>query len=262
LLVRTPRFEAIGAFAIASVVMLALGYLAWTSREPLDRNDSLRVTMPLVAALTIAAAAFPIYRTCFPPRPAGGGDLAAPETSVTMSASGLIASAWIEVRGGFVNTATGAASYVLTVTGPDGSRERIAGSIHPHAGGPVPEHHLLATHGPGTYMVRLEGSSDALALPLHVALYSRPFATLWLVLLFGVLAVAILAIDVMLWRRGHEPAYAASMLLLLVAAVYFQSNPMPESLKSELLASGIVGVLGGGAGGELIARGIRMIVGK
>ena len=52
----------------------------------------------------------------------------------------------------------------------------------------MPERHVLALSGPGRYTIELEQTSEGVALPLHVAVSTRPYNTLWLILMYSALA--------------------------------------------------------------------------
>jgi hypothetical protein len=72
--------------------------------------------------------------------------------------------------------------------------------------------------------------------------------------LFGLLAVAVLWVDVKLSRRKIESAFAASMGVVLAATFYLHGHFTRATLPADLLAAALVGVLGGGVGGEILAR--------
>ncbi|MEI8254759.1 MAG: hypothetical protein WCJ30_03720, partial [Deltaproteobacteria bacterium] len=211
--------------------------------------------------IALVAAVFPFAYSIFPPAPSGAVQLPAVGESGTIDLAGTAGTTWITVSGRFVPGGTGATNYFVSVA-HDGRTQRIDGAFRPHAGAPLPEMHVLSIRGPGRYTVRLEQVSAAIAMPLAVALSAKPFSTLILLLLFGTVMVAVLALDTMLFRRGIEPAVAASLMLPMVAAVYFQRNPASTTLGPDLLASAVIGLIGGGIGGELLARVARSIVRK
>jgi hypothetical protein len=260
-LLKVPKYASHGAMAITVVVALGCCWLALTARPSVKPGDSLRTLLPIVAFASTAAAIIPFAYTIYPPAPRGEVRLANDGDSGTVRVEGMSSTLWITVSGNFVPNATGSANYFLNVT-HDGRTERIDGTLHPHAGGPLPERHVLGMRGNGVYTIRLEEHSSAVAPPLVVGLSAKPFSTLLLIMLFASLAVAILAVDVMIYRRGIEPAFAASLLLPIVAAVYFQRNPGTNTVGQDLLAAGVIGLLGGGIGGEVLARGARSLLGK
>jgi hypothetical protein len=261
-LVRNPRYAALGAIGIGVVVLVTMGYVAFSYRESLPPGDRLRVAAPLVAAATLLAAGVPYAYTVFPPAPRGVVTLGAPGESGTVDVRGTSASVWLTVHGRFVPTATGTADYFLTVTREGGRAERIEGRFNTVAGREPVERHVLEQRGPGRFTVRLENASQAVAMPLRVDVSARPFSTLLLSLAFAAFAAAAVAIDVMLWRRGIEPSYAAALMFPLVAVLYFQRKPASDTLAADLLAAGVIGVLAGGFGGEILARVGRMVARK
>lgn len=259
-LVKVPRYASIGAMALIVVLAIGLGWMALAARPSLPPGDSLRNVLPLVAVIALGASIVPFAYTIFPPAPRGEVRLNAPGDSGSVEISGTSATAWITVAGRFVPNSTGNANYFLMVSHGNDSN-RIDGTLRPHAGGPLPERHVLTMRGPGAYTVRLEQASSAVAMPLTVSVSAKPFSTWLLILFFGSIAVAVIAVDVMLFRRGVEPAFAASLLLPMVAAVYFQRNPGTNTLTTDLLAAGVIGLIGGGIGGEVIGRAVRGFTG-
>jgi hypothetical protein len=262
LLIRTPRFTSIGAFLAGLAVMAGLSYVGMSYRESLPPSDRLRVLLPIVTIATMLAAAIPFGYTIFPPRPRGVVSLAHPNDAHVVEVNGTNASIWLSVHGRFApgTTLTENANYFLTVRKDDGASEHVSGSIHPHAGGPLPEMHALALRGPGHITVQLDQSSPNVAMPLTVDVNAKPFSTLMLIFLYAAFAAAAVAIDAMLWRRGVEPSFAGAMLVPLVAVAYFQRHPVSSSMPMDLLAAAVIGALGGGLGGEILARVGRLAV--
>ncbi len=261
LLVRVPRYAQYGAMGLVVLLAMGCGWLALSARPSLPPGDGLRTALPLVTVLALAAAVVPFAYTIFPPAAAGEARLTAIGDSGTIDLRGTAGTTWITVSGRFVPGGTGASNYFLTVA-HDGQSHRVDGAFRPHAGAPLPERHTLSLRGPGRYTVRLEQVSASIAMPLAVSLSARPFSTVILLLLFGTIMVAVLALDTMVFRRNIEPTVAASLMLPMVAAVYFQRNPASSALGPDLLAAAVIGLVGGGIGGELLGRIARSIVRK
>lgn len=261
-LVRIPRLAAIGAFGTGLVIMAALGWIAMGHRIGLAPDDWLRGVVVIVAVATVIAAAVPFGYTLFPPPPQGEVSLSEPGAAGSVQVRGTSASLWLTVTARLVPTATGPANYFLSVTRQGGPTVRVDGTLRPQAGTLAIERRVLDLRGPGTFTVRLEQTSAALALPVRVAVYSRPFSSSMLAMLYAALGVVVVLVDVLLWRRGLEPSYAASLLLPLVAVWYFQRQPVSDSLPMDLLTSGVFGALAGGLGGEILARIGRLLARK
>jgi hypothetical protein len=259
-LVRMPRYATVGAFGIALVIMAALGYVCLSYRASLPPGDQARALVPIVTVVSLLAAAIPLTYTTFPPPPRAEVDLAAPGDARSVAVTGSSAGLWLTVTGRFVPTATGHADYFLTVSKASGPTERVFGRLDPHPGRPASDQRVLAQRAPGRFTVRLDQLSSAVAPPLHVAVHTKPVSTLTLALLYTVLALLVAAVDAMLWRRNIEPSFAAALLLPLVAAVYFQHAPPGDAVPADLLRAGVVGALGGGLGGELLARIARLVI--
>jgi hypothetical protein len=174
----------------------------------------------------------------------------------------VASSVWLVVRGRFAPGASDAAHYSLVVTRDGGATQALSGALRPHPGGPPPEQHLLDAHGPGRYAVRLDDASRTVALPLHVAVHARPFSTLLVALLFGLVAAGVLAVDVMIRRRGFESSFAAVLFAPLAAVLFFQRHlASGGSVTDDLLASCVVG-LGGLLGAEVLSRIVLAVSGK
>lgn len=260
-LIRLPRYAQYGAIGLVGLLALGCGWLAMSARSSLAPGDGLRKMLPLVTVIALAAAVVPFAYAIFPPAPSGEVRLTAIGDSAAIELTGTAGTTWITVSGRFVPRATGATNYFVTVA-HGGRTDRVDGAFRPHAGAPAPEIHVLSMRGPGRYTVRLEQVSAAIAMPLSVSLSAKPFSTLILLLLFGSITVAVLAVDTMLFRRGIEPAVAASLMLPMIAAMYFQRNPMSTELGPDLLAAGVIGLIGGGIGGELLGRIARAVAPK
>jgi hypothetical protein len=262
-LLRNPTLARIGSLLAGLAAMIALGWAATTYRTNLPPLDRLRVVVPIVAVASVMAAIVPYIYVLYPPPPRAVVSLAAIGDSRSLDIEGSSAAVWLSVEARFVPTATGSANYFLTVTRAGGHDERVVGTFRPRAGGPEPDRRVLEQRGPGRFTVHFDEASNAIAPPLRVAVHTRPFSTLTLSILYAVLAGLILAVDTMLWRRGAEPSYASALLLPLVAVVYFQRLPVSvDSLRTDLLASAVIGVLAGGLGGELLGRAARGAVGR
>ncbi len=261
-LVRTPRFAVIGAIALGAVLCSLLGYFAWGHRIHVSPGESLRTTIPLLAVLTMLAAGG-VYAYTVVPRPAHGEvALRNVGQDLHVQVHGVAAFVWISVHGTFDRSATGAANYILTVV-HDGRSARIEGTFRPQEGRvPVERHPLRPLHGAGDYVLRLENASASVAMPMRVTVHERPFATPLLAALFGLLLAGVVAVDVMLRKRGIETSYAAALLFPMVSALYLQHGPPGDSLPLDLLAALAVGAIGGGLGAEFLSRIVHMVTGK
>jgi len=261
LLIRTPRYAPIGAMGIVVVVGLVMAWLGLGVRSTLTPEDRLRWLLPMLATFVLLLAGAIFAAGIFPPRPTGVVHLAASAAEGDVAISGPAGRVWLTVTGGVVPTATVPASYFLSVE-HDGRTERVDGALHMTRRQTRSELHGLGLAGPGTYRVRLEQTSTAVALPLFVRVDSRPLSLLAVLLLGLVLAVGVVAADVMIWQRDIEPSFAPAMLLVLGAALYFHRVPFVTAaeLPSALIAAGVVGALAGGLGGELLARLARSLL--
>jgi hypothetical protein len=260
-LTRQPRYAATGALLLGLGVMIAAAYFAISNRLNLGPDDGLRRVIPPVAVLAALVAATPYALTLFPPGPQGEADLTATGQAQSFRVRGVASSVWLMVRGRFAPGASDAAHYSLVVTRDGGATQALSGALRPHPGGPPPEQHVLTAHGAGEYTVRLDDASRTVALPLHVAIHARPFSVLLVALLFGVLAAGILAVDVMLRRRGLESSFAAVLFAPLAAVLFFQRHLPGGSITDDLLASLVVG-LGGLLGAEVLSRIVLAVSGK
>ena len=92
------------------------------------------------------------------------------------------------------------------------------------AGGPLPVYHLLSAHGPVDTLCISSRFRRPWRCRSQSMSTARPFSTWLLILLYAALGIAVLGVDTMLWRRGVEPAFAASLLLPLLAAGHFPAQ--------------------------------------
>jgi hypothetical protein len=260
-LLKVPAYATYGAVGTVVVLFVACGWLAVSVRSSLNPDDSLRSLLPLVTALVLIAAFVPCMYTIFPPAPRGEVRLSAPGDHGIVHVAGPSSTTWLTVNGRYSSTGVGMANYFLNVSHAD-TVAQVDGALHPNAGRVPPERHVLSARGPGDYDIRLENISSAVAPPLVVGLSAKPFSTVLLIMLFAALGVGVLAVDTMVARRGIEPAVAASLLLPMVAAIYFQRSPASNTLPQDLLAAGLVGLIGGGVGGEVLARIARSVIPK
>jgi hypothetical protein len=278
-LIRSERFRPLAGALLGAAVFIGLGYAAWLHRHSLAPEDRLRHGVTVVTLLVVAGALAPFLYALFPPAPqarlhlAQAGDhqdvtIRGPANTVVLHASG----SFRPDVGESVHT-----NYRLAVRHAgheelvEGTFVRSSGTTSVRrgvrGGGSVSEskanrHVLDQLRGTGRYTITLEMVNDTLQPPMRVEVGGEPFSLLVLGLLFGLLAVVVLAVDVALARRGSEPAYAALMLLPLAAVFYLHGHLTRETLPENLLAAGIVGVLAGGLGGELLARLVRSVVPK
>jgi hypothetical protein len=105
----------------------------------------------------------------------------------------------------------------------------------------------------------LDRLPESVQAPLRVVVRAEPFAQTMLAALYALLAVAVLWIDVKVSRRKIESAYAASMGVVLAATFYLHGHFTRATLPSDMLAATLVGVLGGGVGGEILGRIARAV---
>jgi len=120
-------------------------------------------------------------------------------------------------------------------------------------------HVLERIRGAGSLSVVLDRLPESVQPPLRVMVRAEPFSQTMLAALFGLLAVAALWVDVKLSRRKIETAFAAALGVVLAATFYLHGHFTRASLPSDLLAAALVGVLGGGVGGEIMARIARAV---
>jgi hypothetical protein len=249
---RIPRFSAPASLAGG---LLLLGFLAWAAisfREPLTADDRLRALIVPAVLTVVAATAVPLAYTVFPPEPKGRLSLQRPGDAGVVDLGGGM-DLWAAIEGHFAPNATGTADFSADLR-IDGRAARLSGRLLAHDG-ELTTRENLSLRGPGTLRVELRGLSSALTPPLMIAVHARPIPTLWLAGLYLALLVLVVAIDVALYHRGGDPSFAAAMALPLVAVLYLQLRPVGgTALSSQMAASGLVGALLGGLGGEALAR--------
>lgn len=275
---KSHAYGVYAAAALVSAVVLGLGYVAWQHVIAFPPDDGARKAVaPIAAAITLASLALAGF-TLFPPAPAGQVVLAAAGSSGEVRVNGPAATVIVDAVGAFKPDvgADAVARYALSVSrGRD--EELIEGTFARSSSGNVPavgargatessdatasRHVLQRLRGPGVYRVALERVPESVQLPLRATVRSEPFPMVALLVAWGLLALLALVIDARIARRNPESAFAAAMGVVLAATLYLHAHFTPESVASDLFAAGLVGVFGGGIGGEIAARIARKIVG-
>lgn len=260
LLVQTPRFALPGTLAGALIVCGLIAYSCAGYRISLPPDDPLRRVIAPAAIGVVVAAAIPLAWTISPPAPRGTAELREVGQVVSIDLGSGV-DLWAQITAQQAPNAPGNADFTVQATAGTQS-ERIAGRLHAQSGQLV-ERRNLTIQGPGALRLELRGISSSIATPLRVIVNARPVPRVWLIALFSLLALAVVAIDVALFRRGIEPSFAAAMCIPLVATIYLQFRPVGgEELPTDVLAAGAIGAIAGGLGGELLARIGRSIAKK
>lgn len=278
MVMKSPALGIYAAAALVALVVLGLGWVAWQHVIAFRPDDGARKAVaPATAAVTFAALALSGF-TLFPPAPAGQVTLGAAGASGEVRVSGPAATVIVDAVGAFKpDVGTDAvARYALAVSlGRD--EELIEGTFARSSSGSVPavgsrgavessdatasRHVLQRLRGPGTYRVSLERVPESVRLPLRATVRAEPFSMVALFAAWGVLALLALVVDAHVARRNAESAYAAALGVVLASTLYLHAHFTPESVATDLFAAGLVGVFGGGIGGEIAARIARKIVG-
>ncbi len=258
--------------------VLALAYAAWQHAITLTPGEPLRAVVRSLAVVVTLGALGPLGLTLRPPAPAGQVTLTRVGERASVTVTGSAASVFLQVSGAFKPDvgAEARARYTLTVQRAGAAEEDVEGDFERSAregaaanAPPSPlggdsestaNRHVLRTTGPGVYAVILDRLNESLQPPLRVSVHAEPISQRLLLMLFAALAVAVLGVDVALRRRNIESAYAASLLVMLAGVYYLHGHFTPATMGPNLLAAGLVGVLGGGLGGEVLGRVADMIV--
>jgi|LNFM01.1.fsa_nt_gb hypothetical protein len=260
LLVQTPRFTVPGTLAGALIVCGLIAYSCAGYRISLAPDDPLRKIIAPASIGIVLAAAIPLAWTILPPAPRGTAELRDVGQVVSIDLGNGI-DLWAEIAGQQARNAPGNADFTVQATAGTQS-ERIAGRLHAQSGQLV-ERRNLTIQGPGSLRLELRGISSSIAAPLRVIVHARPVPRVWLIALFSLLALAAVAIDVALFRRGIEPSFAAAMCVPLVGTIFLQFRPVGGAeLPTDILAAGAIGAIAGGLGGEVLARIGRSIAKK
>lgn len=275
---RNAGYSLYAGAALAAAVILGLGYVAWQHVISVPPDDGFRKAVaPSTLAVVLPALALAGY-TLFPPPPAGSVVLdragASGEVRVSAPASTVI----VDTAGAFKpDVGTDAvANYAISVArGRD--EELVEGTFTRRSSASVPatgtrgvtgstdataaRHVLQSLRGAGAYRIALDRVPESVQLPIRATVRAEPFAAWMLWSVWGLLALLTLVVDAALARRGSESAYAAALGLVLASTLYLHAHYTPETLAVDLFAAGLVGVFGGGVGGEIAARIARKILG-
>lgn len=278
-IVRVPAYASLAAIALLSSGAIGLGYLAWQDTHAFPpEDDGFRKGVGAATAAVVLALLGTVYLTLHPAPPAGTVNLQRAGESGVITVGGAGDNLVVRVEGTFAPDvgASARASYVVVLThGSDtedleGSFERSA-SENPVATGNTPaamsgevtarRHRLTKLHGPGRYTATLDRTHENLRPPLRVSIHAEVIPPWVFLLVFGALAVLVLVVDAGIARRNIEPTYAPALLFAMVMALYLHRFHSGSNVSEGLLASFLVGLLGGGLGGEVLARLTRKVLG-
>jgi hypothetical protein len=271
---RSPAHALTAATVLGVALLLAMGYVAWGHVVSVAPDDSFRKVVMAVSVLAPLAVLAPFVITLYPLAPQGTVTLARVGDTATLTVRGSAETLYIETQSAFVPDlgSDARARYALDVSrGND--REEVLGTFQrtttaDPAGGrggtsadvTASRHQLTKFRGPGTYTIALGQFPATLRPPMRVSMSAEPFAPWMLGLLFGLVALAVLVVDARIARRGVESAFAAALLFPMAAVFYLHGHFTRATLGDDLLAAGLVGLLAGGLGGELLARVTRSVV--
>lgn len=277
-LFKSPAHAHHAGAGLVGVLILGLGYAGWSHTETLSPDDGIRngvraATISVVLAC-LAAAGF----TFFPPSAQHRLRLSRVGDHAEVEVAGAATAVVLTTEGNFkpdVGTSVRAV-YAFRVS-HDNHEEDIEGRFTrdtpdvpagspPTTGGATEirsNRHVLQTlRGSGMYTITLDHIPESVNPPVLVAVSTEPFTQWMLGILFVLLIGLSVVVDVALARRGSEPAFAASMMVPLVAVFYLHGHFTRASLTNSLVSAGLVGLLGGGLGGELLARLGRSVGGR
>lgn len=276
-IVRSPAYATYAATLLLSGGAIGLGYLAWQDSHGFAHDDSFRRVVGAASVGVAAALIATVVLTLHPPAPLGTVTLPRAGASGTLTVASdtpLVA----RVEGTFEADvgASARASYVVVVArgnateDVEGEFERSAsenpttsGNVASSAAGEVTarSHRLTKLRGPGRYTVTLDRTHENLRAPMRVSLLSELVPRQAVYLLFALLAILVLAVDVGIAKRNVEPVYAPALFFAMAMVLYLHRAYAGSNLSNELFASFLVGLLGGGVGGEVVARGARRLFG-
>jgi len=257
---------------LLGAAVLGLAWAAWSHAITLTPGEPLRALVRGLSVVVALGALGPLGLTLRPPAPAGQLTLTRVGERASATVTGNAASVFLMVSGAFKPDvgAEARARYTLTVQREGAAEEDVEGDFERSAReGAAPNappsplggdsestanRHVLRTTGAGRYTVILDRLNESLQPPLRVSVHAEPISQRLLLVFFGLLAVAVLGVDVALRRRNIESAYAASLLVMLGGVYYLHGHFTPATIGPNLLAAGLVGVLGGGLGGEVLGR--------
>jgi hypothetical protein len=268
---RSARFGVYAATALVALGMLGLAYVAWDHTTTLPDGDRLRPMLRAVTVAVLLATLGPAAITLHPPAPQSVVQLTRPGDRAEVVVRGAAATVVLEAEGAFRPDVGTEAQAHFEVTAARGTtEERVRGvfqrttdegaGAERRVSAVVASRHVLDTvHGAGPLTIILDRLPESVQPPLRVVVRAEPFSQTMLATLFALLAVAVLWVDVKVSRRKIESAYAAAMGVVLAFTFYLHGHFTRASMPSDLLAAGLVGVLGGGVGGEIIARITRSV---
>lgn len=263
---RSARYGVYAATALLAIAFLGLAYVAWEHTTTLPDGDRLRPMLRAVTVAVLLATVGPAAITLHPPAPQSVVRLARPGDRAEVTVRGAAATVVLEAEGAFAPDVGAEAQAHYELTAARGSTEERVRGLFQRATeeGPTASRRVSATvasrhvlesiHGAGPMTVILDRLPESVQPPLRVVVRAEPFSQKMLAALFALLAVAVLWVDVKVSRRKIESAYAASMGVVLASTFYLHGHFTRASLPSDLLAATLVGVLGGGVGGEILAR--------
>lgn len=271
---KSPPYAVYAATVLLAIAMLGLAYVAWDHTTTLPDGDRLRPGARAVTVAVLLATFAPTAISLFPPPPQAVVRLSRPGDRANVTVRGAAATVVLEAEGAFVpdSGAEARAQFELTVSRgsteetvrglfqrtveEDGAATRGARRVEATM---ASRHVLDSIRGAGTLSFVLDRLPESVQPPLRVMVRAEPFSQKMLGALFGLLVVAVLWVDVKLSRRKIESAFAAALGVVLAATFYLHGHFTRASLPSDLLAAALVGVLGGGVGGEILARVARAV---
>ncbi len=271
---KSPHYAVYAATVLVGLAMLGLAYVAWDHTTTLPEGDRLRPGARAVTVAVLLATFAPTAISLFPPPPQSVVRFARPGDRVDVTVRGAAAAVVLEAEGAFMPEVGAEARAQFEFTVSRGStNENVQGlfqRVAEESGAPTrgarqveatmaSRHVLTSIRGPGPLTVMLDRLPESVQPPLRVMVRAEPFSQTMLAALFGLLAVAALWVDVKLSRRKIETAFAAALGVVLAATFYLHGHFTRASLPSDLLAAALVGVLGGGVGGEILARVARAV---
>ncbi len=276
-IIRSPAYALHAAAALLSLGALGLGYVAYQDTHSLPPEDGFRKAVGAATAATILALLGTVAMTFFPAAPYGSVTLSRAGDSGVINVAGPGANLFVETQGTFEADVgpSAQAKYQIHVT-RDGTDEDLEGTFErsagqsPLAGGNMAaaaateatasRHWLEKLHGGGRYTVTLDRMPDNLRPPMRASIRGEPVPPLVFTGLFVVLALLVLVVDAGLARRGIEPTYAPALLLSLAVVYYLHGHFAGANVSEAMFASFLVGLLGGGLGGEVLARLSRKVL--
>ena len=275
-IVRSPTYAVHATATLLVCGSLGLGYIASQDAHALPPDDSFRKAVAAGTIAVVFALLGAVALTLYPPAPYGTATLQRAGDTGAITVTGSAANLFVETSGTFEADVgpSAQAKYTMHVV-RDGAEEELEGTFErsagqsPLAGGTTvaaastestsSRHWLTALRGSGRYVVTLDRMPENLRPPIRASIRGEPFAPWMFTLAFALLAVLVLVIDVGIAKRGIEPTYAPALLLALVFVYYLHGHY--AGTNDGLLAALLVAILGGGLGGEALARISRKIAG-